>query len=93
MKTTIIGTLLLGLVLSSIPVNAATTCLCVGRGGSTSKNCGNGGAGASFLGVISTSPSDIKFFLLSASLRAEFNSTGKAYDTTTGWFCWNGTLR
>lgn len=93
MKTTIIGTLLLGLVLSSIPVYAATTCLCVGRPGSSSRECGNGGAGGEFLRVIPTSPSNIKIFLLSTARQAEFNSAGKAYDATTGWFCWNGTLR
>ncbi len=91
MKKTIIGTLLLGLILSGVPTNAATTCLCVGR--ENSKTCGNGAIGGSFLSVASPAAAHLRYYLLTAALQAQLNASGKAYDPNSGWFCWNGTLR
>jgi len=91
MKRTIIGTLLLGLMLSGAPAEATTTCLCVGR--VSSKSCGNGAIGGSFLSVDSPAAAHLRYYLLTAALQAQLNASGKAYDPNSGWFCWNGQLR
>ncbi len=69
----------------------ATTCLCVGS--SNGKTCGNGGVGGSFLRVDSPAARNLQYYLLTAALQAQLNAVGKAYDPTSGWFCWNGTLQ
>ncbi|SJZ98883.1 hypothetical protein SAMN02745119_02240 [Trichlorobacter thiogenes] len=92
MKKTIIGVLLLGIMLSGVPAEATTTCLCVGSG--NTKFCGNGGVGSDFLGVHTRILSqNIKYFLLTSALQAQLSASGKVYDSKSGWFCWNGTLQ
>lgn len=91
MKRTIIGTLLLGLILSWVPANAETTCLCVGR--ENSKMCGNGAIGGSFLSVNSPAANLLRYYLLTTALQTQLSASGKAYDPNSGWFCWSGTLR
>ncbi|MDK9717766.1 MAG: hypothetical protein OEL57_07640 [Trichlorobacter sp.] len=74
------------------PLHAeAATCLCVGYG--NTKYCGNGSAGGDFLKVATTSSTSIRYFLSTTALQLELTSAGKAYDSKTGWFCWNGTLK
>lgn len=85
MKTAIIGLLLLPVLLAGAPASA-TTCICIGV--ANTKLCGAGGAGGSFLKVHkNVSASIFDFCLMTPASRAEFNSTGQAYDTSTGWFC------
>ncbi|MCE1226300.1 MAG: hypothetical protein LWW87_07425 [Geobacteraceae bacterium] len=91
MKKTIIGTLLLGLMLSGAPAGAATTCLCIGMG--NSKSCGNGAIGGSFLKVATPNTTSLIYYLKTAAFVAELNAAGKAFNPNTGWFCWNGQLR
>lgn len=93
MKRRIIGSLLLlTVLLVTAPAGATTTCLCVG--GSYGKTCGSGGVGGGFLRVVNPVESKlIQYFLLTTALRAQLDGAGKAYDSTTGWFCWNGTLQ
>jgi hypothetical protein len=93
MKRKIIGSLLLlTALLVTAPAGAATTCLCVGN--PYGQTCGSGGIGGGFLRVITPVESKlIQYFMLTMALRAQLDSTGKAYDSTTGWFCWNGTLQ
>ncbi len=90
MKKTIIGSLLLAALLAGVPVGA-TTCLCVGSG--NSKYCGSGGIGGSFLKVDTVQSNYIQYYLLTSALQAQLNASGKAYDSKSGWFCWNGTLK
>ncbi len=91
MKKIFIGSLLLlAVLLASVPANA-TTCLCVGY--SNGKTCGKGGMGGDFLMVINSVESNlIQYYLLTVALRAQLAGTGKAYDSQTGWYCWNGSL-
>ena len=91
MKKTIIGTLLLGLMLSGAPVGATTTCLCIGI--NNSKSCGNGAIGGSFLKVATPSTTSVINYLKTAQFMAELSAAGKAYNPNTGWFCWNDQLR
>jgi len=90
MKKIFIGSLLLlAVLLASVPANA-TTCLCVGSG--EGKICGFGGAGGNFLRVFSVSGNTLHLCLSTVALRAQLDAAGKAYDSQTGWFCWNGSL-
>lgn len=91
MKKTIIGSLLLAALLAGVPANATTTCLCVGSG--NTKFCGNGGMGGSFLRVDTVQSNYIQYYLLTSAPQTELNAKGKAYDSKSGWFCWNGTLK
>lgn len=90
MKKAIIGSLLFAILLAGAPAGA-TTCLCVGSG--NTRYCGNGSMGGSFLNVHTVSTSDIKYFLLTLALQAQLNASGKAYDSQSGWFCWNEPLK
>lgn len=90
MRKSIIGSLLFAALLAGVPAGA-TTCLCVGSG--NSKFRGNGGVGGSFLRVDSPIPSQLRYYLLTTALQAQLSAVGKAYDSTSGWFCWNGTLK
>ncbi|MDA8126894.1 MAG: hypothetical protein M0009_17120 [Deltaproteobacteria bacterium] len=90
LKKTIIGALLLAALLAAAPAGA-TTCLCVGFG--NGKYCGNGGMGGSFLKVNTVSALQIQYYLVTTDVRAQLTASGKAYDSKTGWFCWDGTLQ
>lgn len=79
------------IAVSAVLPAAATTCLCVGYG--SSKSCGNGAIGGSFLKVDTVSQNHLNYYLLTIALRSELASAGKAYDGKSGWFCWNGTLK
>lgn len=87
MKKTIIGTLLLAVLLTVAPAGAATTCICVGMSSLIGNGCGNGAGGRTW--QIHTDIDNLLFigFLKTAAVQAEFKSTGKAFDTSTGWFC------
>lgn len=89
MKKTVVGSLVLAALLAGVPAGA-TTCLCVGRG--DSKYCGNGAMGGSFLKVDTVPANYIQYYLLTSALQAQLSASGKAYDSKSGWFCWNGTL-
>ena len=93
MRRKIIGSLfLITALLVTTSAGAATTCLCVGT--SNAKACGFGAIGGNFL-MVSTSVSSSRqqYYLSTVTLRAQLNGTGKAYDATTGWLCWNGSLQ
>lgn len=88
MKNTIIGSLLLAGLLTVAPAGAATTCICVGISSLIGNGCGNGAGGKTW--QIHTGIADnVLFigFLKKAAVQAEYTSTGKAFDTSTGWFC------
>jgi hypothetical protein len=86
MKKAIIGSLLLAVLLSGTPASA-TTCICVGMSSLIGNGCGNGAGGRTW--QIHTDIDNLLFigFLKTAAVQAEFKSTGKAFDTKTGWFC------
>lgn len=90
MKKAIIGSFLFAVLLAGVPAGA-TTCLCVGSG--NTKYCGNGGMGGSFLKVDTVQANYIQYYLLTLAFRAQLSASGKAYDSKSGWFCWNGTLQ
>ena len=89
LKRTILVAIIFATLLTSLPAGA-TTCLCVGSG--SSKTCGNGGAGGTFLDVYTRSSDSLKSWLKTAGKQAELDSNGRVYDPNTGWFCWNGDL-
>ncbi|HRR41461.1 MAG TPA: hypothetical protein P5244_09545 [Syntrophales bacterium] len=90
LKRTILAAVIIATLLTGLPAGA-TTCLCVGA--KNSKYCGSGGVGGAFLQVYTPDSNSVKFCLLTVELQATLNSAGKAYDSTTGWFCWNGNLQ
>ena len=89
MKRLIMASLLLSaIVLESAPVFAENTCICAGIG--SSGLCG--GIGGSFPTKRTSSDAMVLMCLKSDKARSDWASYNKAYDGTTGWFCWKGTL-
>ena len=89
MKKILVGLLLLGtIVVSTAPVFAETTCLCVGIT-AQSAYCGNS-IGGNHLKVVHN-PSEATFQkMLHTTAMATFKIRGWSLDDSTGWLCWKG---
>jgi hypothetical protein len=87
MKKAIIMFLLFCAVFMSALPAYATTCICIGANNQTG-NCAYGGAGGAFLDVKPVRDGYLKYFLITDALQQELDSTGRAYDSKTGWGCW-----
>jgi len=80
--------MLLAALLSATSALASNSCLCVGV--SATYMCG--GIGGSFGRKHTPSDTLVNSYIQSDKARSYFSSQGKAYDPTTGWLCWKGTL-